>query len=174
MNLPLTADSRGAMLDELQQDVAETRIYQSPRLTELGQADLPRLLEAAACEHDDQWLADQLRVVGRLNEQEVSHRNGRQYTKAVPHSAAETLAEGEFNRLFIRGQCRLAGERGVANLVVFRAKSVAAPRLESERRIGASIGAAALLDDLRNHVGIETALGVPGGPNSGLSARLQH
>ncbi len=95
LNLPLSPDGRQAMLDELGEDVIERRVYQSPRLTELGQAEFPRLLEAAAREHNDGWLADQLRMTGRLNEHEVSHRNGREYLKAVPYNAAETLAEGE-------------------------------------------------------------------------------
>jgi len=45
-------------------------------------------------------------------------------------------------------------------------------RPESQRMIGNTISAKALLDDLRAHIGVDTALGLPAGPNSGLSVRL--
>jgi hypothetical protein len=38
--------------------------------------------------------------------------------------------------------------------------------------IGRRLNAQALLGDLRKHVGVDTALGLPPGPNSGLSGRL--
>ena len=135
-----------------------------------GTVDFPELLREAAAEHDDTWLASQLNSRGRLKTHEMSQRQGVPYQKAVPWNAAATLAEGEFNRLYIRGQCLRALDEGSTDVEIFRAKAVSDPRPDSELRIGTRVDAGQLLDDLRNHVGIDTALKVPGGPNSGISA----
>lgn len=87
----------------------------------------------------------------------------------VPYTAAGTLAEGEFNRFYIRGLCLRAIEENVPSLVVYRAKAVTNARSESERKIGAGVSPQSLLDDLRSHARLDTALGLPPGPNSGLS-----
>jgi hypothetical protein len=89
-----------------------------------------------------------------------------------PITAAQTFAEGEFNRFYIRGLCRRAIEDRIGELVIYRAKEVAKPRRESETRIASKVPAEKLLDDLRGNIGVETALGIPGGPNSGLSVKL--
>jgi hypothetical protein len=82
------------------------------------------------------------------------------------------LAEGEFNRFYIRALCMSAMEDGVTELVVYRAKAVQSARSESERKIGQAVSPGALLNDLRARPGVDTALGLPAGPNSGLSVRL--
>ncbi len=46
------------------------------------------------------------------------------------------------------------------------------PRPGSEEKIGTLIDAKAILHDLRTTPGLEPALGLPPGPNSGLSAKL--
>ncbi len=170
--LDIDATDRGFMLEELSRDVAEGRLYTSPRLSPAGTADFPGLLRAAAAEHDDTWLARQLSARGHLETHEMSQRKGVPYRKAVPSNAADTLAEGEFNRLYIRGQCLRSLDEGVTHVEIFRAKTVSVPRPDSEFRIGTRVDARQLLDDLRRNVGIDTALKVPGGPNSGISARI--
>ncbi|MGH2523912.1 MAG: hypothetical protein ACRDH2_15510, partial [Anaerolineales bacterium] len=57
-------------------------------------------------------------------------------------------------------------------LVVYRAKPVTQARPESETLVETVISPVALLEDLRAHPGEKSELGVPGGPNSGLSVRL--
>jgi hypothetical protein len=57
-------------------------------------------------------------------------------------------------------------------LKVYRARYSENPRYESEQKIGSFVDAEKLLADLRNNIGIDTHLGVPGGPNSGLSVEL--
>ena len=90
-----------------------------------------------------------------------------------PH-AAQQLAEGEFNRYYLRGLCMRAKAANVSSLVIYRGKQVNQPRPESEAKIGTSINVDTLLSALRTNdfVTIEDAIGVPGGPNSGLTARL--
>jgi hypothetical protein len=81
------------------------------------------------------------------------------------------LAQGEFNRYYIRGVCRRALEAGILDVEVYRARLVAAPRPDSEALIGRRLDAEQLIADLRTHMGVDTALGL-GRPNSGLSVCL--
>ncbi len=87
-------------------------------------------------------------------------------------NAHVVLAEGEFNRFYIRGLCARALAEGIDEVEVCRARTSALPRPLSEERIGKRLKAATLLEDLRKHAYVETALGVPGGANSGLSVRI--
>jgi hypothetical protein len=87
-------------------------------------------------------------------------------------NANETLAEGEFNRFYLRGLCRVAIDGRTPSIAVYRAKPVAEPRPESQALIGTTFDANTLLADLRAHTGVDTALDLPPGPNSGLSGRL--
>jgi hypothetical protein len=85
--------------------------------------------------------------------------------------AADMLAEGEFNRFYIRALCRRAIEDDIEVVIVHRAKVVENPRPESELKIGREIPARALLEDLRTNIGGLTKFGIPE-PGSGLSVRL--
>lgn len=164
--------TRAEMAAEVTDDVANGNLYLSPRLSEIGRRDYPHLLHDAVARYDETWLAAQLRMGGRLNTRELSRsKTGKVIDKLVPINAADTLAEGEFNRFYLRGLCRRALAAGMTEIEVYRAKEVASPRSESVALIGRRLGAAALLDDLRVSVGVETALGLPA-PNSGLSGRL--
>ena len=171
--LNLDERTRHGMLAEIERDILAGTLYYGKRLSLRGRADYPDLLREAAGSHDDVWLSSQLAQHGRLETMETSTRKGKTFQKRVPFDANETLAEGEFNRFYSRGLCIRAMEDGVDNLVVvYRAKQVAAPRTESEMMIGKSVAARTLLYDLRDHPGVDTALGIPAGPNSGLSVRL--
>lgn len=90
----------------------------------------------------------------------------------MPFNAAETLGEGEFNRFYSRGLCARAIAEQVSGVRVYRAKDVASPRSASISMVGQVFDPAILLDDLRTHIGVEPALGLPPGPNSGLSIEL--
>jgi len=168
----LDATTRPHMIDEINRDIAGGTLYMSPRLSEAGRRDYPALLLDGAEHGDAGSLAAQLRIGGRLNATELSSRNGKTYSKQVPGNAAETMAEGEFNRFYARGLCLRAMEEGIGKVTVYRAKEVASPRLESEAMIGVAVSAAQLLEDLRVNVGVKPTLGIPPGPNSGLSIRL--
>jgi hypothetical protein len=169
----LDARTRRYMLDELEYDVARGTVYTSPRLSERGRGEWESLLRAAIQDGDDVSLAVSLRSQGRMRSTEQRRKpKGGFATARVPATAPETLAEGEFNRFYARGLCGRALENGVNELLVYRAKQVRVPRSESQAMIGTTIDAAALLEDLRAHPGIDPALGLPPGPNSGLSVRL--
>ncbi|MFO0847198.1 MAG: hypothetical protein U0871_01380 [Gemmataceae bacterium] len=165
--------TRALMAEELDCDMASGTLYLSDRLSDAGRRDYPRLLAEALTAHEPGWLEAQLREGGRLSDTESYTRSGVTRERRVPATAAATLAEGEYNRFYCRAVCRLAAEAGpAAEVEVYRAKPVSSPRPESEAKIGTRVNAAGLLADLRWNKGVDTALGVPAGPNSGLSVRL--
>lgn len=169
----LDAPTRHGMEQEVDRDVAAGTLYISPRLNAQGRAQWSALLREAARNHDEVWLAEQLRRGGLLNTHEERRTpKGGTTTAEVPVTAPETLAEGEFNRFYARGLCVRAVGAGIAEVEVYRGKPVAAPRAESQAMLGKRIPAAALLNDLRVSQGVEPALGLPPGPNSGLTVRL--
>ena len=160
------------MLAEIDSDIAHGRLFDSPRLNAVGKQKYPTLLKEAAEKHDDTWLANELRNGNNFNATEQRNTKNGIVTAKVPVTAPETLAEGEFNRFYLRGlRLRAINERK-SGLIVYRAKQVNDPRPESQAKIGSSIDPNRLLSDLRSNVGIDTFLGLPAGPNSGLSAKL--
>lgn len=165
----LDSTTRKLMIDEIKFDIDNKKLYFSNRLSPTGERDYPSLLKEAAEKHDDAWLAGQLGLNGRLNTMEQRKTKTGIVNARVPITAADTLAEGEFNRFYIRALClRTKG----GSLTIYRAKTVLNSRPDSEMKIGTSISADALLNDLQTTPGVDTALGLPPGPNSGLSAKL--
>ncbi len=165
--------TRNLMVAEIDRDITENSLFLSENLSPQGQADYPELLRTAARGGTDVTLAGAIQ--GRLNSHEKPRRlKSGEYSKppVMRSNAHEMLAEGEFNRFYIRALCLRAIEDGIAEVTVYRAKAVQNPRSESERRIGQPVEVEALLHDLRTHPGVDTALGLPPGPNSGLSVRL--
>lgn len=160
------------MLAEVEHDIEVGQLYLSSRLSTRGSNDYPDLLLEAAKRGTPDSFAEALSQGGRLKTHETATRTGTTYRKKVPRNAHETLAEGEFNRFYIRGLCQRTLEAGGQNLRIYRAKQVVNPRAESVAMIGALIDAKALLRDLRTSIGVEPAFGLPPGPNSGLSVQL--
>lgn len=149
--------------------------YISPRLTEEGVLNWPSLLEEAINSHEDDWLAKAILIRGYIRSHEQFTLKGLTRSREINKShAAQQLAEGEFNRYYLRGLCLRAKEEGKVSLIVYRGKHVSHPRSESETKIGTEISVDVLLTALRsyNFVTIEDAVGVPGGPNSGLTCKL--
>jgi hypothetical protein len=149
----------------------------SPRLTPEGVVAWPALLaEAVNDGHDDDWLADELIRRGLVRPAETYERGERLHARTVNQAhTARQLAEGEFNRYYLRGLCLRALNEGIPFLIVYRGKDVDNPRPESQAKVGARVPAGALLETLRRNdfVSVEDAVGgVPGGPNSGLTCRL--
>lgn len=173
LNLPHLDDrTRKLMMDEMDGDHVAGRLYLSPRLNPEGRANYGALLKQAAQAHDDVWLAGTLRNGYMASHETRRTPSGATTTAKVPFTAPDTLAEGEFNRFYIRALCLRALADGVPHLVVYRAKQVEQPRTESQIRIGQSVDPQALLADLRTNTRVDTVLGLPPGPNSGLSVRL--
>lgn len=167
----LDEKTRKHMLKEFEQDVAQGKLYLSHRFNAIGRVNYEKRMREAILNGDDMSLSDSLR--GFFNEFEQKSKPNGGYTNAkVPINAGETFAEGEFNRFYCRGICCRAIEDGISEVQVYRAKEVANPRPQSQMLLGKRFQAVLLLDDLRNNIGVDTALGIPAGPNSGLSIFL--
>ena len=167
--------TRGLMLDEMEYDVANNQLHISPFLSGQGQRDYANLLRDAIQNGNDETLAQSLREHRRIVKTQPRRqpKAGGYSIAATPENAAEVLAESEFNRYYIRALARRAIEDGITELVIYRAKPVQNPRPESEARVETTLSPQELLEDLRSHPGDEPpSLGVPSGPNSGLSVRL--
>jgi hypothetical protein len=165
--------TRELMLEEVEYDISHNQLHISPILSGQGQRDYVNLLREAIQSGNDGTLAEHLKQHRRINKtQSRKNPKGGFSIAAVPANAAEVLAESEFNRFYIRALARRAIEEGIADLVVYRAKPVQNPRPQSEALIEATLPPQDLLADLRAHPDEPPTLGVPSGPNSGLSVRL--
>jgi hypothetical protein len=122
----LDAETRRYMLEEIALDAQNESFYLSSYLSQTGQGDWQEILTEAVVSGTDDSFAITLRQRGRLNQfaQRRRPRGAGYTTYRVPVTAHETLAEGEFNRYFVRGLCRRAIAEGIARLEVYRAKEV--------------------------------------------------
>ena len=166
--------TRQLMLAEVEYDMAHHQLHISPFLSGQGQRDYVHLLREAIQSGNDETLAEELRAHRRIIKTQPRRKPKGGYSIAgTPENAPQVLAESEFNRYYIRALARRAIEDGISELVIYRAKPVSNPRPESEARVETSLSPEELLADLRAHPGDEPpTLGVPSGPNSGLSVRL--
>lgn len=167
----LDPEVRRSMIDELDADIAAGSLYVSPRLTDDGAKAWPSLLDEAFGQGDDVWLEARLRDRRFIRATEPRRLKDRVIDARVPVTAPETLAEGEFNRFYARGLCVSVLASGGTEVEVYRGKEVQKPRAQSQAMIGCRVLAQQLLDDLRTSQGVEPALGLPPGPNSGLTIR---
>lgn len=165
--------TRDFMVREIRMDIASGNIYLSNYLNETGCANWPDMLLDAATAGTDDALADAIRSGGCLKSKVERRKPKGGYTlAAVPHTAHATMGEGEFNRYYARGLCARAIDAGISALEVYRAKTVGEPRETSQAKIGTRVDPKVILADLRQTQGVEPALGLPPGPNSGLTLRI--
>lgn len=162
---------REAMKRELDLDEQAGTLYLSPRLTDDGVQEWPQLLRAAFDRYDDAWLAYMLNSKKLLRTEEQRRTKTGIIMAKVPVNADEMLAEGEFNRFYARGLCAQVITMGEVEVEVYRGKAVANPRPDSNAKLGLRLHAQQLLNDLRTSQGVEPALKLPPGPNSGLTVR---
>ncbi len=166
----LDALTREHMLAELQRDEEDGGPYLSPRLSSDGARVYPEALREAIVDGDDQTLEGALSAPGMFNATESYTRNGMTHQRKMNKQAPQTLAEGEFNRYYIRGLCSRVCADGGGMVTVYRARASSWARPESEALLGTQSDAERLLEDLRTHIGEEPTL-LPD-VNSGLSVRL--
>jgi len=165
--------TRQFMIEEIDMDLQAGTIYISNYLNADGCEAWPHILRTAAESGTDDSLAGVLLANSYLKTHvQRAKPSGGSTTVAVPYSAHETMGEGEFNRYYARGLCRRAINDGIATLEVYRAKAVMQPRSTSEQKLGSLVDPATILADLRRTNGVEPALGLPPGPNSGLTLRI--
>ena len=167
----LDSVTRTTMLEEVEDDLKHNKLYKSSRLNEMGNAEYANLLKGAIKAGNEVTLTESL-TKDFFKETEERTRALKKFSARVPQNANEIFAEGEFNRFYIRALCVIAISKGQKFVNVYRAKDTANHRIESEAKIGENVDAKELLTDLRTSIGVDTALKLPSGPNSGLSVRL--
>jgi hypothetical protein len=161
---------REKVLAEFDRDVAADELFLSERLSPEGAAAYPGLLREAIQGGTDGTLQLELEGPGMLNSHDKPHmRQGKLVTPKMNKRAPQMIAEGEFNRFYIRGLCLVIQEEDSNQVEVYRARESTWARPESEALIGQLLDAADLLIDLRTHIGEEPTL-LPD-VNSGLSIR---
>ena len=171
--LHLDDRTRRLMLDEIERDIASDTLYISENLSEQGRRGYPDLLRTAARDGNDGTFGVALRSCLNSHEKPRRLRSGELSKPPVMRSNAhEMLAEGEFNRFYMRALCRRAIEDGIEIVVVYRAKEVRNARSDSQKKLGMQLAPDALLEDLRSHVALGSVPGLPSGPNSGLCIRF--
>ena len=160
--------TRVLMCEEIATAEQSNNIYESTRFNETGRKIWVELIQKAAQEHDEHWLAYQLELVGAMKDLETKAKPKGGYTIAhVPDIATETLADGQFNRFYMAAICRRALEDGKSNVSIYRAKQRIDPRPESRILEGKFREAKALLQELRiKELSLRCDLLKP---NSGLS-----
>lgn len=163
--------TRELMLTEIQHDAEQQRLDGGTRLNDVGRGAWERLLAEATEGGSEATLAAALgRPGGRFIKLTEPNPQNPGATKQVPITAGTTLAEGEFNRFYIRAVCQRAITEGF-EIEVYRARPSNPPDSTSQAKIGTRPDPHDLLADLRTNIGVATALGLPPHPNSGLSIR---
>ncbi|MGL5389338.1 MAG: hypothetical protein ACRDCA_26395 [Serratia sp. (in: enterobacteria)] len=170
--MDLNEKTRQCMAEEVVFDKVNDNFHCSNFLSEHGKAAWPLLLEEAV-QYDDVWLENEIKARGILAQfyQKRKPKSTELMQARVPITAAQTIAEGEFNRLYARGLCAAVISEGGERVEAYRARASVNPRLESEAIIGKYFIPQEILNDLRSNPGVESALGVPPGPNSGISIK---
>lgn len=162
--------TRKYMLDEFSLDIQNNKLYLGKYLSEVGKSDYPILLRSAMEDGDIASLAESLKNNERLKSHVPCSRT-KSGLRKVAKNASEMLAEGEFNRFYIRAICRRAIDEGIM-VIAYRARESCNPRKESLALEGKEFDPGELLTDLRNSIGVDAGLGLPPGPNSGMSVDL--
>lgn len=164
---------RGEMVSEIENDISQGKLYISDRLTVEGKETYPVLLiEAAKSLKIDKFISSVNMNLFNSHYQRKKPKGGYSQVK-MPINANSSLCEGEFNRFYIRAVCIKAIELGEQTITVYRARHSDHPRPESIAIDGTEVNPEALLDDLRKNIGTDSALGLPPGPNSGMSVKLK-
>lgn len=167
----LDQTTRKLMLDEVKRDTANNQLYLSKRFNTTGEKIYPEILIKALTSGDEQSLAVDLKENNCFKTHEERKTKTGVTQVKVPDTAHTTFAESEFNRFYIRALCLRALE-AKQQLIVYRARHSENPRPESEMIVGLPIDPSKLLMDLRSSIGVDTALGLPPGPNSGMTVKL--
>lgn len=165
--------TRALMLAEVRYDLGSNNLHISPYLSGQVVHDFAALLKEAIKNGDDKSLAETLKQKGRISR--TAHRrlsNNGHSIYTIPSNTAEMIAEDTFNRYYIRAVCLRALADGIDKVIVYRAKPVSSPRTRSEALIETTVDPVDLLLDLRQNTGETTEMGIPGGPNSGISVCL--
>lgn len=155
---------REHMVSEIKLDISKGRLNFSKRFNQVGKIEYPDLLIETTRYSNEEELAKAIKYF--FNSTEM--RNGK--VNKVPKSAAKIFAEGEFNRFYIRAVCLEAISNGDENVEIYRGRASKEERPQSNSKIGQTVNAKKLLEDLRINIGASPLI-LPE-VNSGLTVKL--
>ena len=174
--MPLSYDNldpatRRHAIAELDGDLAAGTFHATERLRPSAVVEYQRLLREAIRYYDDLWLEERAGDL-LVDFEHRSTRTGAQTTARVPEMAPRMLAEGDFNRYYMRGVALRAIEEHRQVVEVYRARLSLEPRPESAELEGHRLDAHEVLSYLRGQRVEDPTVAGLGRPNSGLSIRL--
>ena len=167
----LDPTTRRHALAELDKDLASGDFHASERLRPTTIAEYQRYLREAIRYYDDRWLEEHASDL-LVDFEHRRTRSGGQTTARLPDMAARMLAEGDFNRYYMRGLALRAIEEGRQVVEVYRARLSLEPRTESAQIEGTRLPAEDVLHHLRGEPVTDPSVTALGRVNSGLSVRL--
>lgn len=167
----LDPTTRRFAIAELDRDIETGAYHSSERIRPTAVADYQRYLQEALRYYDDRWLEEHASDL-MVDFEPRRTRSGGQTAVKLPEMASRMLAEGDFNRYYMRGVALRAIEEGRQVLEVYRARLSMEPRAESAQLEGRRLPANEVLKYLRGEQVADPAVTPLGRPNSGLSLRL--
>jgi hypothetical protein len=156
---------------ELDHDLEAGTFHISDRLRPEAVHSYERMLHEALRYYDDRWLEEHASDFLIEFEPRMT-RAGTQTRARVPDMAARLLAEGDFNRYYMRGVALRAIEELRQVVEVYRARLSMEPRPESAQLEGRRLDARDVLNHLRGPLSTDLSVAPLGRTNSGLSVRL--
>ena len=162
----LDEDVRALMVEEIQLDIDESKLYESARLNSFGASNYSDYLLQSAKKGDEEAFELLLDINTCFNPNDLSKGK----PSKMPKNSSKLLCQSEFNRFYIRAVCRKSILDDKEFVEVYRARESSWSRPESEAKIGVQMSAQELLDDLRSSIG-DTPKLLPD-LNSGLSVML--
>ena len=167
----LDPTTRRYAITELDADLTSAAFHASDRLRPTAIAEYQRYLHEAIRYYDDRWLEDHAQDL-LVDFEHRRTRSGGTTTAKLPDMAARMLAEGDFNRYYMRGVAQRAIAENREVVEVYRARLSMEPRSESAALEGQRLPAQEVLRYLRGEPVTDPAVTALGRPNSGLSVRL--
>src|ERR671915_487349 len=161
----LDPTTRRHALAELDKDLASGDFHVSERLRPTAIGEYQRHLHEAIRYYDDRWLEEHASDL-LVDFEHRRTRSGGQTTAKLPDMAARMLAEGDFNRYYMRGLALRAIEEGRQVVEAYRARFSLEPRVESSELEGRRLPATDVLSHLRGQTAGDSAVFALGRPNS--------
>ena len=158
------------MIDEIQDDIVNSKIYLSPNLNQKGIKEYPNIfLNSVKRNGIDDFISNL--TLDYFNTHTLRNtKNGPIFAK-MRFDANIMLCQSEFNRFYMRAICLKSLDENKKFVKVYRAGEVKIKRSISYNLIGKEFLAEEILNDLRQNPGKETRYKL-GSPNSGLSVEL--
>lgn len=168
----LDATTREFMLKEVNFDIQTDKVFISDKLNQTGREKYTELLISSITNGNDVTFSKSLQY-GCLDKiYQYINTKGTLKTITMPANTAESIAESEFNRYYIRGLCRRTINDGKMSVQIYRASLTKHTKQKAEEKVGQVANAATLLFDLRRNLNLTCYLGIAFDSNTGLSVRL--